>query len=65
MEGKEKERERNIDVREKHPLVAFCMPPTGDLAHNPGLGTNWGLNRYPLWDDALTTEPHQPGLKNF
>ena len=35
-EGREKERERNIDVREKHPLVASHMPPTADLARNPG-----------------------------
>ena len=31
-QGREKGRERNIDVREKHQLVASCMPPTGDLA---------------------------------
>ena len=32
-EGEEKERERNIDVRKKHPLVAFWMSP--DWKPNP------------------------------
>ena len=27
VEGREKEREINIDVREKHQLVAFCKCP--------------------------------------
>ena len=35
--GREKEREGNIDVPEKHRSVASPMPPTGDLACNPGL----------------------------
>ena len=44
-EGREKERERNIDVPEKQRLVASCTPPTGDLAHNPGLCPDWELNQ--------------------
>ena len=36
-EGREKERERNIDVPEKHTLVASPTPSTGELAHNPGM----------------------------
>ncbi|KAF6114729.1 hypothetical protein HJG60_010663 [Phyllostomus discolor] len=36
-EGREKKKERNINVQEKHQLVASCTPPTGDLAHNPGM----------------------------
>ena len=32
-EGREKERERNIDVREKHSSAASCMYP--DLRQNP------------------------------
>ena len=36
-EGKEKERERNISVLEIHRSIASHMPPTGDLAHNPGM----------------------------
>ena len=31
-EGRAKERERNSDVGERSPLVAFHMPATGDLA---------------------------------
>ena len=31
-EGREKEMERNINMQEKHQLVASCMHPTGDLA---------------------------------
>ena len=36
-EGRKKERERNIDMQEKHQLVASCTPPPGDLVHNPDL----------------------------
>ena len=32
-EGREKERERNIEVREKHPSVASCRCP--DRGPNP------------------------------
>ena len=43
--GREKERERNIDVRETHHLVASHMPPAGDLSQNPGMcpdkESNW------------------------
>ena len=53
----EKERERNISMW--LPLV----PPTGDLAHNPGMCPDWELNQDPLVQQASTqfTEPHQPG----
>ena len=33
-EGREKERERNIDVKEKYPLAAFCTHPAG-VTENP------------------------------
>ena len=26
-------------------VVAFCMPLSGDLAHNPGMCPDWGSNR--------------------
>ena len=42
--GREGERERNTDVREKHQLVASCMLPTGDLACNPGVCPDWEWN---------------------
>ena len=34
MEGK---RERNINVPERYQSAASHTPPTGDLAHNPGM----------------------------
>ena len=53
---------------EKHQcVVASCMPPTGDLAHNPGMCPDWELNWWPFGSQAGTqsTEPHQSGLKNY
>ena len=42
---RERERERNIDGNTLTQLVAFRMPPTRDLAQNPGMCPDWGLNR--------------------
>ena len=56
-----RERERE---GEKHPcVVASHAPPTGDLAHNPGLCPDWESNRQPFGSQAGTqsTEPQQPG----
>ena len=64
----EKEKDRNIDVREIHPSVASRTPPTGDPACNPGMCPNWESNRWPFGSQASTqtTEPHQPQLcSNF
>ena len=63
-EGREEERERNIKVWKKHQLAASRMPPTGDLAHNPGMHPDWESNQWPFSSQAGTqpTEPHQPGL---
>ena len=49
--------ERNITVW--LPLV----PPTGDLAHNPGMCRDCEWNRQPFGSQAGAqfTEPHQPG----
>ena len=60
-EGKEKERESNQYV------VASCMRPTRDLAHNPVMCPDWKLNRRPFGSQASTqsTEPHQLGLFYF
>ena len=44
-EGREQERERNIDMQEKHQLAASRMPTTGDLAHNPAMCPDWELNQ--------------------
>ena len=39
------------------------MPPTGDLALNPGMCPEWELNHQPLGLQARaqSTGPHQPG----
>ena len=62
--GTEKEKERNINVREKHQSVATCTPPTWDMACNTVLCPNWESNQWPfgLWKDAHPTELHQSGL---
>ena len=49
---------------EKHQcVVASHVPPTGDLACNPGLCPDWESNWQPfaLQSGAQSTEPHQPG----
>ena len=51
--GREKERKRNIDVREKHQFVASCMCPDKELTINP--------QPLSLSDDAQPTELHWPG----
>ena len=59
---REKEGEREGD---KHQCVAAShTPPTGDLAHNPGMRPDWESNQRPFgsWGSTLPTEPHQPGL---
>ena len=38
-EGRDKERERNINV-----WLSSHMPPTGDLARNPGTCPDWESN---------------------
>ena len=60
----EKERERNIDVQEKHGLVASRTPPTRDLAQNLGMCADLESNQQPfgLGDDTQPTEPHWSGL---
>ena len=58
--GREGEREG-----EKHQCeVAFHMPLTGDLAHNPGMCPDWESNLRPFGSQAgaQSTEPHHLGL---
>ena len=44
--GKEGEREEeNINVREKHRVVASGTSPTGDRTHNPGMYPDQELNQ--------------------
>ena len=45
-------------------VVAFHTPPTGDLAHNPGMCHDWESNQQPFGLQAggtQSTEPHQLG----
>ena len=61
--GKEGKREG-----EKHQcVVASHTPPTGDLAHNPGICPDWKLNRQPFGCQTSTqsTDPHQPDQMHF
>ena len=53
--------------RGKHQcVISSHEPPTGDLAHNPGMCPDWELNHQPfgLQASAQSTELHQPGLIN-
>ena len=53
---------------EKHQcVVASRMPPTRDLASNPGMCPDWESNWQHPSSQAGTqsTEPHQPGLFFF
>ena len=60
-EGREKEGEKHQYV------VASCMPPTGDLAHNPGMCPDWEskLQLFGLQDNAPINWATQPGINNF
>ena len=65
--GREKGRERKIDVQEIRLSVASRIPPLGDLAHHPLRCPDWESNQWPfsLQAGMQSTEPHQPGLKCF
>ena len=45
-------------------MVASSVPPTEDLANNPGMFPDWESNWRPFGSKTITqyTEPHQPGL---
>ena len=60
-EGREKEKERNINVWEDTQSVASRTPPPGDLAHNPGMCPNWESNQWPFGSQA-GAESTEPGL---
>ena len=62
---REREGER---TGEKHQhVVASRVPPTGDLARNPGMCPDWESNWRPFGSQASTqsTEPYQPGQVIF
>lgn len=64
---REKERERNADVREIHRSVASHTHPTRDLAHDPDKCPDQESNWRPFSSQAGTqsTESHQPGLSFY
>ena len=54
-----KERERNIDVGEKHRLVASSTPPTEHLAHNPRMCLDLELTSHlPVCGPVLSPLSH-------
>ena len=46
--GEGRERERNIDAREKHPSVASCTSPDWGRIHNIGICPDHELNPQPF-----------------
>ena len=61
--GRKGEREEEI-ILPYQCVVASHMPPTGDLACNPGMCPDWESNQGPFDSQAnpQSTELHQPGL---
>ena len=62
-EGREKEKERNIDGRKKHQWLPLTCPLLRTWPTTEAWDSNWlplGLQ-----DDAQLTEPHQPGLSSY
>ena len=61
-EGKEKKRERNINV-----WLPLTCAPTGDLARNPGMCPDWESNWQLFGSQAGTQsiQPHQPGAESL
>ena len=60
-------REGERKGKKRQCVVASCAPPNGDLAHNPGMCSDWKSNQQPfaLQASAQSTKPHQPGLFPF
>ena len=59
---RERGREGDREAEKHQCVVASCVPPTRDLAHNPGMFPDWESNRRPFGSQAGTqsTELHQP-----
>ena len=55
-------RERGREGDKHQCVVASLVPPTRDMAHNPGMCPDWESNQRPFGSQAGTqsTEPHQP-----
>ena len=62
----EKEREKNFNVKEKHPWLLVIGAPTGDRTSNLGMCPDRESNPQPfgLQSDTQPTKPHWPGQKN-
>ena len=60
-EGEEREKARNINMREEHWLVAFQMYPDWDQTHNLGMCPDWESNLWPIGsqDDAQPSHTSQ------
>ena len=55
-EGRKKERERNLSVRDKYRLVASCTHPTGARTHNQARALT-GNRMGDLWDCRKLPNP--------
>ena len=67
MEGRGRERERNIDVREKHLLaISLHTPPLGNKSKTQACALTRNQTRDLLVHGTTLqpTEPHWPGLKS-
>ena len=60
---RERRREGEREGDNHQCVVVSCVPPTEDLARNPGMCPDWELNQRPFSVQAHTqsTELHQPG----
>ena len=45
--------EREREGEKRHCVLASHMPPTGDLAHNPGMCPDWKSNWRPFDSQAV------------
>ena len=56
----ERGREGGREGKKHQCVVARCVPPTGDLAHNPDICPNLGIEPATLWFTGRhsATEPH-------
>ena len=59
----QREREGERDGEKHQCVVASHVPPTGDLAQNPGMCPDQESDQLPFASQSGTqsTEPHQPG----
>ena len=62
---REKGKEGQREGEKNQCVVAPHMPPFGDLAHKPGICSDWELNWWLFGSQAHapSNEPYQPGLK--